>query len=377
MSMSEEQRVIEHLARAEERTLLLDYDGTLVPIVARPELAQPDDELLGLLRALAARSDTEVHVVSGRPRPVLEAWLGELPIGLHAEHGYWRRHGRGHAWVAQLLDGTRAWMLDAERILTDAVSATPGAGLERKAASFAWHYRNATAAAAARALRALRSELAPMCEAHHLELLEGDHVIEVRPRRVHKGTVVREVAALARPGVIAAFGDDTTDEDMFAALPEGGVAVCCGFRQSRAPHRLEGSSAVRRVLEELANLPDPGRPWVLVVDDDEMFRDLVVDILGELPADIRAVPDVLSALEEIDRSAEPPALVLTDLAMPGVDGWGLVDALRTRPRLAGVGVLVMSAAPYGMRPGADVRVLRKPVPRETLLALASAALAHR
>ena len=58
--------------------MLLDYDGTLVPFTATPELARPDAALMRLLRSLASRPDTEVHIVSGRSREALEQWVGEL-----------------------------------------------------------------------------------------------------------------------------------------------------------------------------------------------------------------------------------------------------------------------------------------------------------
>ena len=71
------------LVRAPGRALIaLDYDGTLVPYASVPELAMPDEGLLALLRALASRPGTEIHLVSGSSREVMEAWFGELPIGL-------------------------------------------------------------------------------------------------------------------------------------------------------------------------------------------------------------------------------------------------------------------------------------------------------
>lgn len=83
--------------------LLLDYDGTLVPFAPTPELAVPDDELLGLLRDLSARPGTETHIVSGRPAETLEQWLGALSIGLHAEHGFSSRAPGGTVWVHGVL----------------------------------------------------------------------------------------------------------------------------------------------------------------------------------------------------------------------------------------------------------------------------------
>src|SRR5438552_3801868 len=87
--------VVEQLRAATNLLLLLDYDGTLVPHASVPELATPDEALLELLRTLAARPRTHVHVVSGRSRESLDRWLGRLPIGLHADHGFWSRPANG------------------------------------------------------------------------------------------------------------------------------------------------------------------------------------------------------------------------------------------------------------------------------------------
>ena len=89
----------QRLATTDALLLLLDYDGTLVPFTPTPELARPDREVLELLRALATRPDTEVHLVSGRPQNVLQEWVGDLPIWLHAEHGFLSRDPATRQWV--------------------------------------------------------------------------------------------------------------------------------------------------------------------------------------------------------------------------------------------------------------------------------------
>ena len=87
------------LGETEGLLLLLDYDGTLVPFAATPDLARPDPGLVTLLGAVSARPDTEVHVVSGRAREALDHWLGHLPVWLHAEHGFWSRAPDSKEWV--------------------------------------------------------------------------------------------------------------------------------------------------------------------------------------------------------------------------------------------------------------------------------------
>jgi trehalose 6-phosphate synthase/phosphatase len=69
---------------------------------------------------------------------------------------------------------------------------------------------------------------------------------------VDKGSVIREIVARAPEGALCvAIGDDRTDEDMFAALPPGGVAIRVGAGDSAAPYRLDSPTAVRALLGAL------------------------------------------------------------------------------------------------------------------------------
>jgi trehalose 6-phosphate synthase/phosphatase len=250
--------LLARLRAAPALALLLDYDGTLVPLAPTPELATPDAALRALLDALARRPATRVDVVSGRPRAVLERWLGGLPIGLHAEHGFWTRGPGAPAWTpAAPVDA--GWRAAALAVLGDVTARTPGALVEEKTAGVAWHYRLVEPETAARALDELRAALRPTLGGHPLEILAGDKVLEVRPRGVHKGALVASILAAAPPGALpVAFGDDVTDEDLFAALPAGSVAIHVGAGPSRAPHRLPGPGDVRALLAGLLDGPAPG-----------------------------------------------------------------------------------------------------------------------
>src|SRR6202008_4088029 len=81
------EQIVESFQSAPSRLLLLDYDGTLVPIKSKPHEAYPDNEPLELLRELSSKPATEVVVISGRNYQVLDDWLGELPVNIVAEHG--------------------------------------------------------------------------------------------------------------------------------------------------------------------------------------------------------------------------------------------------------------------------------------------------
>jgi trehalose 6-phosphate synthase/phosphatase len=242
---------IARIREAPHATLLLDYDGTLVPFAASPELARPDPDLLALLRALAAAPGRTVHVVSGRRRENIERWLGDLPIGLHAEHGYWSRPPGG-AW-SSARPPAAPWREPARAILEDFAARTPGSLVEEKTAGFAWHYRMADPDYGAAQAHDLMVHLSAVLSNAPVEILPGAMVVEVRPQGVDKGGVVTAVAAAAPPrSLLVALGDDRTDEDMFAALPPGGLAIHVGPAPSEAGLRLRGVADARAFLRAIA-----------------------------------------------------------------------------------------------------------------------------
>jgi len=242
---------VERARAAPRLLLLLDYDGTLVPFTPSPELAVPDDALLALLRRLAARPGAQVHVVSGRKRGSLERWLGALPVGLHAEHGFWSR-SVGGAWTgAEMPD--RRWRDPAQEILREFADRTPGALIEEKTAGFAWHFRGADPEYGAAQARELAVHLSALLTNAPVAILQGDMVVELRPHGVDKGLAARRILAAApRDALVLAAGDDRTDEDLFAALPAGSVAVHVGPSESRAALRVGTVGAMRAVLQRIA-----------------------------------------------------------------------------------------------------------------------------
>ncbi|MCY1016631.1 bifunctional alpha,alpha-trehalose-phosphate synthase (UDP-forming)/trehalose-phosphatase [Pyxidicoccus sp. MSG2] len=231
--------------------LLLDYDGTLVGFASRPELAAPDDALRALLAKLLARPNTSLSIVSGRPKETLEAWFGELPMSLHAEHGLWSRTRPGQPW--RMLEGVSfEWKASARPVLGAFCERVPGSFLEEKTASLAWHYRMVDPEFGAIQARELRLLLMETFAGQHMDVLPGDRVVEVRPHGVHKGRVVGEATQGLAPGtLVVAIGDDRTDEDLFAAIPPGGLTINAGHKPTRAAFRVNGPGEVRKLLGAL------------------------------------------------------------------------------------------------------------------------------
>jgi trehalose 6-phosphate synthase/phosphatase len=246
-------RVVRTARAAERLILLLDYDGTLVPFARAPDLAGPDGKLLELLQSLARRPHTEVHVVSGRSPETLERWLGKLPIALHAEHGFWSRETMGGSFVP-MKEVPTEWKDRVRPILEEYARRTPGSLLEEKAASLAWHYRMSDAEFGLLQARELRSHLTTALANAPLSVLSGDRVLEVRLQGVNKGLVAARILGQANGHtLLLAMGDDTTDEDMFAALPPGAIAIHVGPSPSRAEFRISDPNAARTLLSALAS----------------------------------------------------------------------------------------------------------------------------
>jgi CheY-like chemotaxis protein len=88
-----------------------------------------------------------------------------------------------------------------------------------------------------------------------------------------------------------------------------------------------------------------GEPSVLVVEDDEDTRDLIVEVLREDGYVVDQAADGFEALEGLRHAAQTPALILLDLMMPVMNGWEFLEARTDDPRLATIPVLVLSADP--------------------------------
>jgi trehalose 6-phosphate synthase/phosphatase len=241
--------VVERAAEAGRAYVLLDYDGTLVPIADAPEQALPDAVVMELLSELCHCCGVDVHIVSGRPRQFLEQWFGQLPIALWAEHGFWRRGVRSGAWKAagqQLPD-----LLDrVVPILRQFTANTPGARVEVKTASLAWHYRQADPDFGERQAHELRMLLGDVLSNQPLEVVAGNKVVEVRGRGFSKALVALRTS-FSPDSAIVAFGDDRSDDDLFRALPDHAITVGVGRGAPPAAFWVPGPDDVRALLRSI------------------------------------------------------------------------------------------------------------------------------
>jgi trehalose 6-phosphate synthase/phosphatase len=250
-------RLQEEYRGASARLLLLDYDGTLVPLAETPEQAYPDREILAALGTLSGDPRNTVVIISGRERAILDRWFGSLDVGLVAEHGIWVRE-RGGEWE-MTRTVTKEWKEEIRPILELYVDRTPGTFVEEKEYSLAWHFRNADPGLAGTRSIELREDLMPRTKNLHLALLEGDKVVEVKNADIHKGTAVSHWLGKGARDLILAIGDDRTDEDLFAAVPGDAWTIKVGPHPSRAAYSVRSVNEVRKILAGWISPPEQGR----------------------------------------------------------------------------------------------------------------------
>lgn len=242
--------LIRAFREGKKRLLLLDYDGTLVPLVKRPEKAKPDAGLLSLIGNLLGLGKTEVVIISGRDKETLGNWFADLNVGLIAEHGAWIKAPKAEWETLQPL--TSQWKIELQPILRHYVDRTPGSFVEEKDFSLVWHYRRVDPALAERRLSELKDTFLQLAAAYNLGVLEGNKIIEIKNSGVDKGQAALKWLARSKWDFVLAVGDDRTDEDLFGILPRDAYSIRVGIRPSQAKFNVSSPRDVRTLLQELS-----------------------------------------------------------------------------------------------------------------------------
>jgi trehalose 6-phosphate synthase/phosphatase len=242
-------QIIKKFANARRRSIMLDYDGTLVSFTDNPQDAAPDNYLLDMLQKLCSISDTDVSIISGRDKDTLQRWFGMLPIGLVAEHGVWIKKVFND-WELIIVPSAD-WKSQILPLLNLYIDTVPGSFVEEKEFSLAWHYRKADPEFASTRAVELMDELVEFTSNINVHVLHGNKVIEVRNAGADKGTAVKHLLTGKSFDFILAVGDDWTDEDLFKALPPTAFTIKVGFGSSFAQFSVKNYEEARSILEEL------------------------------------------------------------------------------------------------------------------------------
>jgi trehalose-phosphatase len=244
---------VEEIAGRGDRSLVifLDYDGTLTPIVSRPDQAVLMDSVRAILRKLAAKMP--VAILSGRELKDVRKRVGIDGIVYAGSHGFDIAGPRGlHRQQAR--EFLPALDL-AEKELREKLAGIAGALIERKCFSIATHYRNVNETEVPR----IEGAVSEIIERHRkLRSIDGKKVYELLPNiEWDKGKAVLwllEKLDVERPNALPIYiGDDRTDEDAFRALEQRGIGILVREqpRSTAASYSLQNPTEVERFLRKL------------------------------------------------------------------------------------------------------------------------------
>jgi len=254
------EKEIQKIIQNRKPVLFLDYDGTLTPIVKRPEDALISDPMKSVLKKCAAKF--KVAVVSGRDMDDLKSKLQVDELIFAGSHGFrisgpdglYKEHEKADVILPRLSD-------IEEKLYQIFPQIDKGIQIDRKRYAVAVHYRNAS------------EDNIPVIKQKVDEILkenpdfkkgEGKKILEIKPNvDWHKGKAVLWIMKKLGVDDTSKFvpiyiGDDVTDEDAFRSISEFGVGILVGThgQETAARYKLDDVPDVQSFLNRLAGLAD-------------------------------------------------------------------------------------------------------------------------
>jgi trehalose 6-phosphate phosphatase len=242
---------------------LSDYDGTLTPIVGRPDEALLSSGVREKLRALAEKPAFSVGIITGRLLSEVKALVEIEGIYYAGNHGL-EIEGPGLSFIKPEAKAARVEIEDIVRQLSTRLAGIEGVIVEDKGLSLSVHYRLVKESQEQVVAETFREVTSPRLRDGKIRVSSGKKVLEVRPPiDWHKGkaveTIKKELEKVigTEIGPVIYLGDDTTDEDAFKVIhrPQGwSIYVGQENPSSNAEYFLESTLEVETLLSRMLEL---------------------------------------------------------------------------------------------------------------------------
>lgn len=247
-------RLEKHFYSKRKKLLLLDFDGTLAPIVKSPSRAAVDSRARKALISLSRSPFYEVVIISGRSRRDLVRRLRFKNIRCVGAHGFEMGSEPGFLLpvaverIKRLHPLVRLLSRDLKKIFKNFKKVV----VEHKKYTTSLHYRGLSK----NFLSSFRKKLADFKRRYrHYPIVwtQGKKLWEARlSAQWDKGEAAKHLLKRFPGALPVAFGDDSTDEDMFRAMKSKGITVRVGRSQnSTADYYLKSTEEVADFLESL------------------------------------------------------------------------------------------------------------------------------
>ncbi|RPJ42823.1 MAG: trehalose-phosphatase [Deltaproteobacteria bacterium] len=250
----------ERIRQARKVYLFFDYDGTLTPIVSRPELALCPPEVRKDLVQLRDSPGVFVAIISGRSLEDLYGLIGVPGITYVGNHGLEIRNPAG-IHKKNLSVGRQKEKTVIANSLKKILGNLPGILFEDKESILAVHFRLVPKSHHEKIFQEMEAFTRQWGE--NWRVTRGKRVFEIQPRvDFHKGKAIRDLLKdVSAPGLLPFyFGDDQSDEAAFRFLRGKGVTVFIGppDMPSAGEFFLEDPAEVAEFLKRLIKVLPEG-----------------------------------------------------------------------------------------------------------------------
>jgi trehalose-phosphatase len=252
--------VAHRIKSADHILLLSDYDGTLTPIVDRPELAILPQETRKLLRTLAKNRRYTVGIVSGRALLDLKSNVSLEGIIYAGNHGL-EIEGLGSTFLEPIAEEMRPFLQMMKQALLATFKGIKGVFVEDKGLTISVHYRSVEDGEERYVMDAFSRVTDPLHLTGRVKITQGKKVYEIRPPvDWDKGKAIAWLIAKCKVvrgsgGELPIYlGDDLTDEDGFKVIERNkGISIFIGEEdvQSVARYFLKSPEEVTQFLKML------------------------------------------------------------------------------------------------------------------------------
>jgi trehalose-phosphatase len=253
------------IQQAQNLFLFLDYDGTLTPIVSRPELALCPSEVRRHLEKLRDLPGVSLAIISGRSVEDVREKVGVSGIVYVGNHGLEIENPAGRH-KKLLVSARKKELKRIAQNLQNSLKKIPGILFEDKGPILSVHYRNAPQKFFTQVPQIVEAELQRWRK--RWKMASGKRVLEIRPNiNFNKGKAVKEILkTFPSPQLLPIYlGDDQTDEEAFRVLKGQGISVFVGIGElsGEADFFLQNPDEVQEFLsrcQEAMRAGSPHRP---------------------------------------------------------------------------------------------------------------------
>jgi len=243
-------------------SLVLPYEGVLVPQAESSSALRPDPELLALLRALGMRPDLSLHVISGCAHGLLRRWFHGLPATFWAEHGMWCRERDAHRW-RRTQACAAGWREDVRELLNQFAARCPGAYVESRGAELIWNFARAERLHGHTQGQMLGALLREAADTLGFAVAETANAISVRPTGLTLERTLQKLLDIRdKAGSVILFDVPRPAAAVRDVLNSGDILVTVGRPDTNSDFSVSDPRAVRALL------------WNIVQDDPLPAREV-------------------------------------------------------------------------------------------------------